>query len=76
MGVELEDARTVVGDDVAVLHAFVTYKGMSAGGEELRAMSNRLTWGLRSQAEGTWRIVHEHTSAPADFETGKAMLQR
>jgi hypothetical protein len=27
-------------------HAFVTFKGLSAEGTELRAMNNRLTWAL------------------------------
>jgi len=76
VGVEFDDVQTVVGDDVAVLHAFVTYKGLSANGDELRAMSNRLTWGLRRKPDGTWRIAHEHTSAPVEPETGKVTLQR
>jgi ketosteroid isomerase-like protein len=54
----------------------VTYKGLSADGRELRAMTNRLTWALRRQAGGDWKIVHEHCSAPADFDTGKVTLTR
>ena len=61
--------------DVAVAHAFVTYKGLSAEGRELRAMHNRLTWALK-QENGAWKIVHEHISAPADFKTSKDILQR
>ena len=76
VGVEHQDVRSVVGDGVAVVHAFVTFKGLSPGGEELRAMDNRLTWALRRSGNGTWKIVHEHSSAPADFETSKVMLQR
>ena len=76
VGVEHQDVRSVVGDGFAVVHAFVTFKGLSAGGEELRAMDNRLTWALRRSGNGTWKIVHEHSSAPADFETSKVMLQR
>ena len=76
VAVEFEDVQTVVGDDVAVAEAFVTYKGLSAEGEELRAMNNRLTWALRRKPDGTWKVVHEHTSAPVDFETGKVQLQR
>jgi ketosteroid isomerase-like protein len=67
--------QTVVGEDLAVAHAFVTYKGLSADGTELRAMNNRLTWGLRKTPDG-WKIVHEHSSAPVDFDTGKVELQR
>ena len=39
-------------------------------------MNNRLTWTLRRADDGSWKIVHEHTSASADFETSKVMLQR
>jgi uncharacterized protein (TIGR02246 family) len=76
VAVEFQDVQTVVGDDVAVADAFVTYKGLSAEGEELRAMNNRLTWALRKQSDGTWRVFHEHSSSPADFETGRVQLQR
>ena len=76
VAVESEDVQTMVADGVAVVHAFLTFKGISADGEEQRAMNNRLTWTLRRADDGSWRIVHEHTSAPADFETSKVMLQR
>ena len=73
--VEFDDVQTTVSDDVAVLSAFVTFTGLSADGEELRSMNNRLTWGLR-KADGTWKVVHEHTSAPVDMATGKVDLKR
>ncbi len=76
VAVEFEEVQTVVGDEVAVADAFVTYKGLSAEGDELRAMNNRLTWALRKRSDGTWKVVHEHSSAPTDFETGKVQLQR
>ena len=76
VAVEFEEVQTMVGDDVAVANAFVTFRGLSAEGDELRAMHNRLTWALRKQPDGTWKVVHEHSSAPADFETGKVQLQR
>ncbi len=74
--VEFEDIETIVGDDVAVAHAFVTFKGLAADGTQLRAMNNRLTWALSRTADGRWSVVHEHTSAPADSDTGRVMLQR
>lgn len=76
VAVEFEDVQTIVTGDLAVVHAFLTIRGLSAEGEELRAMSNRLTWALHKEADETWKIVHEHTSAPADFDTGKVILQR
>ena len=76
VAVEFDDVETVVGDDVAVAHAFLTYKGLAADGTELRSMNNRMTWALRKAAGGGWQVVHEHSSAPADFETGKVQLIR
>ncbi|MEP7060917.1 MAG: nuclear transport factor 2 family protein [Betaproteobacteria bacterium] len=64
-----------IGADVAVAHAFVTYKGVSAEGKALRAMDNRLTWVFR-RAGDDWKIVHEPTSAPVDFATMNVMLNR
>ena len=55
--------------------AFVTYTGLSASGEALRSMDNRLTWVLRSE-KGAWKITHEHTSAPVDFESSEVLLRR
>jgi uncharacterized protein (TIGR02246 family) len=76
VAVEFEDVSTLVSDNVAVVYAFVTYKGLSADGTELRAMNNRLTWALHEKPDDGWKIVHEHSSAPADLETGKVQLQR
>jgi uncharacterized protein (TIGR02246 family) len=73
--VEFDDVESIVGDDAAVLSAFVTFAGLSADGEELRSLNNRLTWGLR-KTDGTWKVVHEHTSAPVDMATGKVTLKR
>jgi uncharacterized protein (TIGR02246 family) len=76
VAVEFDNVETVTGADLAIAHAFVTYKGLSAEGVELRAMNNRLTWGLQKTADGGWKIVHEHSSAPANLDTGKVQLQR
>ena len=76
VAVEFEDVRTVVGDRIAVAHAFVIYRGLGADGTELRSMTNRLTWGLQKTADGVWEVVHEHSSAPAAFDTGKVRLER
>jgi uncharacterized protein (TIGR02246 family) len=75
VAVEWDDLRTQAGDDVAALSAFLTYRGLSAQGQELRSMNNRLTWVLRKDGGGAWKIAHEHTSAPAGDE-GKVQLRR
>jgi len=60
---------------MAFTSAIVTYAGLSAQGEEVRSMQNRITWGLRTSGH-VLRIVHEHTSAPIGFEDMKAILHR
>lgn len=69
------EQRTIMAGNVAVIHAFVTYTAVSAGGRKLRAMSNRLTWVLRRSGL-SWKIAHEHTSVPVDHETAKAIIRR
>ncbi|HEX4385817.1 MAG TPA: SgcJ/EcaC family oxidoreductase [Myxococcales bacterium] len=66
--------QTTVSGDLAMATAFTTYRGLSAEGKELRSMQNRLTWGLQRR-NGVWKIIHEHTSAPVDPETTKAILK-
>lgn len=73
--VDVDDVQTLVTSEVAVVHALISYRNVSASGEEARAMLNRLTWVLRHK-DGAWKIVHEHTSAPVDVETSKVILQR
>jgi uncharacterized protein (TIGR02246 family) len=73
--VEWDDVRAHAGEDVAALSAFLTYGAVTPAGEKLRSMNNRLTWVLRKDGDGTWKITHEHTSAPAG-EGGKVQLQR
>jgi ketosteroid isomerase-like protein len=73
--VSFTDVRTFATGDLAVACAFVTYRAESLAGIFLRSLTNRMTWTLRP-VHGGWKIVHEHTSAPADFNTSKVMLQR
>jgi uncharacterized protein (TIGR02246 family) len=75
VAVEWDEVRTQAGEDVAAVSAFLTYRGLSKDGEELRSMNNRLTWVLRKDGDGSWKIAHEHTSAPAG-EGGKVQLRR
>lgn len=73
VAVRFDDVRTETATDVAAVSVFTTFAAESADGTELRSMNNRLTWVLRKDAGGAWKIVHEHTSAPADDE-GKVSL--
>jgi uncharacterized protein (TIGR02246 family) len=72
--VDFNSIQTILGNDIAIVHAFVIYKSVSADGDELRSMQNRLTWALKHK-DGVWKIIHEHTSAPVNFETLKVILQ-
>jgi len=73
--VSFEDVSHVATPVFASVSAIVTYAGVSAQGEQVRAMQNRLTWALKKSGH-VLRIIHEHTSAPVGFEDGKAILQR
>jgi uncharacterized protein (TIGR02246 family) len=75
VSVKFDDVRTQSGTDVAAVSAFTTFAAVSPDGSELRSMNNRLTWILRKDGAGAWKIVHEHTSAPAGDE-GKVQLRR
>ena len=61
--------------DLATVTAIARFAAVSPEGDELRFLHNRITLVLRRQSGG-WKIVHQHTSAPVDGETLKAMLQR
>ena len=73
--VSFDAVKTAGGPELATLSAVVTYAGLSAQGEALRAMQNRISWVLRTSGH-VLRIVHEHTSVPIAFTDMKAMLQR
>jgi uncharacterized protein (TIGR02246 family) len=75
VAVSFDDVRTQTGTDVSAVSAFTTFAAESPDGTELRSMNNRLTWVLRKEADGSWKIAHEHTSAPAGDE-GKVQLRR
>src|SRR5215475_9292840 len=75
VAVAFDEVLTQDGSDVGSISAFTTYAAVSPDGTELRSMNNRLTWVLRKDGDGSWKIVHEHTSAPAGDE-GKVQLRR
>ena len=70
-----EDVQTSGSVECAITTAIVTYASLSADGHQLRSMQNRMTWGLKTSGH-VLRIIHEHTSAPVDFEDMKAILTR
>ena len=70
-----EDTRADGTPEYGFPSATVTYAAVSATGEKLRSMQNRLTWGLRRNGQAGV-VLHEHTSVPIGFDDMKAILQR
>lgn len=73
--VSFHELRTFTQAAFSSVSAIVTYAVVSAQGEPLNSMQNRLSWVLKTSSHVP-RIVHEHTSAPIGFEDQKAILQR
>jgi ketosteroid isomerase-like protein len=73
--VDFAEAQSTVAGDLAVVHAYVTFKAVSADGVDLRSLDNRLTMTLRQQSDG-WKITHQHTSSPIDPSTAKVIFKR
>ena len=73
--VTFDDVRIEASDELATLTAFVKFTAISEAGEELRFLQNRLTWVARKK-EGSWKIIHQHSSGPIDFKTMKVVLKR
>lgn len=70
--VTVSDVQHSAGDTLAAIHGLIEFRAISASGEKVRAMQERVTWLLEKQGEGWW-VTHQHSSLPADFETGKVM---
>lgn len=70
-----DDERSSVAGELVVGHAILTYTAITPDGTKLRSLSNRISMGLRKSG-GSWTIFHEHTSAPIDHHSQKAILQR
>jgi ketosteroid isomerase-like protein len=73
--VEFEDVQSNVRQQLCTGSAFTTYTAVDAAGKSLRSLTNRHTWVLEHM-DGQWKVIHEHSSAPADFQTMKVSLQR
>jgi ketosteroid isomerase-like protein len=73
--VTFDEVRILCEQGFACVSAIVTYAGVSAQGEPLRSMQNRISWVLKTRGH-VLRIVHEHTSVPVGFDDAKAILER
>ncbi|MEN0036423.1 MAG: nuclear transport factor 2 family protein [Cellvibrio sp.] len=72
--VEANNVESVVTADMAIGHAILSYTAFSAKGEKLRSLDNRITVALKRTGD-SWKVVHEHTSAPIDHGSLKGNLQ-
>lgn len=72
--VAANNIESAITDDLAVGHAIFTYTAVSAEGEKLRSLDNRITVVLKRTGDA-WKVIHEHTSAPIDHATLKANLK-
>lgn len=73
--VSFEDIQIHQSGELAIATAIVKFTAVSAKGEELRFLQNRLTWAAQIK-EGSWKIIHQHTSSPINFETMKVILSK
>jgi len=67
--------NSTVDGDLAIGHAVLTYTAVAPDGTKLRSLSNRATMALRKTGD-SWKIFHEHTSAPIDHQSLQAILRR
>jgi ketosteroid isomerase-like protein len=73
--VTASDVVSNVNGELALGHATLTYTAISADGQELRSLDNRITLAIR-RVGNTWKIFHEHTSGPLDHKTMKGVIKR
>ena len=73
--VTFDNVKIIDAPGFAAMSAVATYAAISAQGQEVRAMQNRISWVLKTSGH-VLRVVHEHTSVPVGFEDAKAMLTR
>ena len=73
--VTFDDVQIQAAGEMAVASAIVRFTNVSEKREELRYLENRLTWVARKSEVG-WKIIHQHTSSPVDFDTMKVILKR
>jgi ketosteroid isomerase-like protein len=72
LGYEIRDLTVTVGDDVAFAHSFNRLSGRTEKGETFGPWV-RYTGAFR-KIDGNWIIAHDQVSVPADFLTGRALL--
>ncbi|SDG73390.1 conserved hypothetical protein [Planococcus glaciei] len=59
--------------DSAHVHCIISFAALDQSGKQLRKTKNRFTFVLE-KVDGSWRIVHEHSSVPVHMEDGRAIF--
>jgi ketosteroid isomerase-like protein len=72
IGMEIRDLNIVAGDRVAFARGLERLSGTLKGGHKLD-MWVRFTECYR-KTNGHWLAIHDHVSVPADFDSGKAVM--
>ncbi len=68
---ELHELQITAGDDLAFAHALNRCGGTGPDGKEMSGWMRMTVCFCKQQ--GSWRVVHEHFSAPFDPESDKAL---
>lgn len=71
--VDFENVKIQESGDTGFAHALIGFKAISADGEVLRSMKNRISLGFMKRSDG-WKVVHQHTSAPVSSSDLSAVL--
>lgn len=72
--VTFSDMSIEEGESVAFAKCAITFAAYAqSSSEKLRQITNRFTFGL-CKMNGSWQILHEHSSLPIDPATGKGMF--
>ena len=73
--VTFSDIEITEKGELALITAIAKCTATSEQGEALRYLENRLTW-VAVKKGLTWKIIHQHTSSPIDFNTMQVVLKR
>ena len=75
MRAEVESQAGKEYEDSAHVHCMISFSAIDKSGRQLRKIKNRLTF-VPEKPDGSWQIVHEHSSVPVRMEAGKAIFGR
>lgn len=73
--VSFEEIDMIEKEELALITSIVRFAAIDQQGVELRYLQNRFTWVL-SKKESLWKIIHQHSSSPIDFESMKPLLEK